>query len=106
VDGTLPRRAKHALKLSADRNVGTWSAGATLVAQSARRDNAVDASFNPVPVTMGGYALVDLRADWRFLPDWTLQGRLNNVADRRYETAYGYDQPRRELFVSLRWAPR
>lgn len=106
VDGTLPRRAKNALKLSADRNAGAWSAGASLVAQSARRDNAFDASFNTVPVTMGGYALVDLRADWRFLPDWTLQARLNNVADRHYETAYGYNQPGRELFVAVRWAPR
>lgn len=105
-DGPLPRRAKHALKLSADRNVGAWSAGATLVAQSKRSDVAFDASFNQVPVKLGGYALIDLRADWRFLPDWTLQARLNNVADRQYETAYGYNQPGRELFVSLRWAPR
>jgi vitamin B12 transporter len=105
-DGTLPRRAKNALKLSADRDAGAWSAGASVVAQSKRRDNAFDADFNAVPVDMPGYALLDLRADWRFLPDWTLQARLNNVGDRRYETAYGYNQPGRELFVALRWAPR
>ena len=62
---------------------------------------AFDANFNTVPVSMPGYALLDLRADWRFLPDWTLQARLNNVADRHYETAYGYNQPGRELFVAL-----
>ena len=86
--------------------MGAWSAGATLVAQSKRSDVAFDASYNQVPVKLGGHALVDLRADWRFLPDWTLQARLNNVADRRYETAYGYNQPGRELFVAVRWSPR
>lgn len=105
-DATLPRRAKNAFKMSVDRDAGAWSAGASLVAQSRRGDSAFDANFNTVPVSMPGYALLDLRADWRFLPDWTLQARLNNAGDRAYETAYGYNQPGRELFVALRWAPR
>ena len=31
---------------------------------------------------------------------------LNNLADKVYETAYGYNQPGREGYVTLRWAPR
>jgi vitamin B12 transporter len=38
--------------------------------------------------------------------DWALGLRLNNVADRRYETALGYNQPGREAYLTLRWAPR
>jgi vitamin B12 transporter len=100
----LPRRAKHSAKLSADRSVEAFSFGATLAAFSARRDTNYDANFNPVPVALPGFATLDLRTDWRFARDWTLQARLNNVADRRYETAYGYNQPGRELYVTLRWA--
>jgi vitamin B12 transporter len=102
----LPRRARHSAKLSADRRIGTWSAGASLLAESSRPDTHFDDSFNAIPVTMGGFTRVDLRGDWQFAPEWTLQLRLNNVADHHYETAYGYNQPGREWFATLRWAPR
>jgi vitamin B12 transporter len=31
--------------------------------------------------------------------------RVNNLADKAYETAYGFNQPGREMFVTLRWSP-
>jgi vitamin B12 transporter len=96
----LPRRAKNALRLQADWPIGAWSVGATLNAFSMRYDDTA----NTQP--LGGYGVVDLRGDWRLAPDWTLGARLNNVGDKVYETAYGYNQPGREWFVSLRWAPR
>jgi len=105
-DGTpLVRRAKHSLKLVADRRFGDWEAGATLAAHGRRPDSTWDASFNQVPVTLPAYALLDLRAQWSFAPGWSLQARLNNVTDKQYETAYGYNQPGRELYLTLRWAP-
>ncbi|HET9644496.1 MAG TPA: TonB-dependent receptor, partial [Burkholderiaceae bacterium] len=100
----LPRRARHSAKLIADHDLGTFSYGATLAAFGEREDRSFDASFNPVAVTLPGFATLDVRADWRFERDWTLQLRLNNIANRRYETAYGYNQPGRELYVTLRWA--
>jgi vitamin B12 transporter len=96
----LPRRAENAVRLQADWPFGAWSAGATLAAFSMRYDDAA----NTQP--LAGYGVIDLRADWRFAPDWTLGARLNNVGDKAYETAYGYNQPGREFYVSLRWAPR
>jgi vitamin B12 transporter len=102
----LLRRAKRGAKLALDRSFGRWSAGASLLADGARPDTSYDASFNAVPVTMGGFTRIDLRADWRLAPQWTLQARLDNAADHRFETAYGYNQPGRELFVTLRWSPR
>jgi vitamin B12 transporter len=53
---------------------------------------------------LGGFATVDLRADWRFAPRWTLGLRLNNLADKTYETARGYNQAGREGFVVLRYS--
>lgn len=95
----LPRRAKNALKLRADWSIGAWSVGATWAAFSTRYDDT--ANTRP----LGGYGTLDLRTDWRFAPDWTLGARLNNLGDKVYATATGYNQPGRELFVSLRWAP-
>jgi vitamin B12 transporter len=96
----LPRRAENALKLQADWQLGAYSLGATLAAFSDRFDNAANT------LRLGGYGTLDLQADWFVAPAWTLGARLNNVAGKVYETAYGYNQPGREAFVTLRYAPR
>ena len=96
----LPRRAPRAVKASADWQLGGWSLGASLQAYAARHDDAANT------LHMGGYGVLDLRADWTLARDWVLGLRLNNVVDKAYETAYGYNQPGREWFATLRWAPR
>ena len=101
---TLLRRARHALKVGADHDTGPWLAGFTVTAQSARTDVAYDENFTPTTVDLPRYALLDLRADWRLSRQWTLQARLNNATDRRYETALGYRQPGREGVLALRWS--
>jgi vitamin B12 transporter len=55
---------------------------------------------------MGGYAVADLRADWRATRDITVGLRLNNVLDKAYETAFGYNQPGREFYANVRWTLR
>ena len=52
-----------------------------------------------------GYATLDLRAEYALTDALTLQGRVANVFDRDYETVAFYNQPGREWFVTLRWAP-
>jgi outer membrane receptor protein involved in Fe transport len=42
----------------------------------------------PADWRIRGYALLSLRASYRPAPQWELYARINNVADRRYET-YG-----------------
>jgi vitamin B12 transporter len=54
---------------------------------------------------MGGFTTFDLRADWRYDRAWTLGVRLNNLANKVYETAYGFAQPGREAYVTVRWTP-
>ena len=53
-----------------------------------------------------GCSTVDVHADWQFAPTWSVQAKLNNATDRKYETALGYNQPSRELFVTARYAPK
>jgi len=96
-DKQLPRRAKDMLRASADWSGGPWSAGATLAAFSHRFDNAANT------VRLGGYATLDLRAEWAATRDWALGLKLNNVGNQRYQTSLGYDQPGREAFVSVRY---
>jgi vitamin B12 transporter len=93
----LPRRAKNNFKLAADWASGAWSVGSTVVASDERFDNAANTN------RLGGFVTVDLRADWRFAPQWSLGVRLNNLADKTYETARGYNQAGREGFVTLRY---
>lgn len=61
----------------------------------------------PVPErdTVAGYGLVGLHAAWRLTPDWQLRARVDNLADRRYETLIGFPGPGRTLRLELRWSP-
>jgi vitamin B12 transporter len=93
----LQRRAQDAARLGADWAAGAYSAGATLAAFSHRYDNTANT------VRLAGYATLDLRAEWALSRVWKLGLKLNNLGDQRYETALGYDQPGREMFVSLRY---
>lgn len=94
----LARRAKNSLKLGADTAWGAWRLGGALTAFSARFDDSANTA------RLGGFATLDLHADWRLARPWTLGLRLNNVVDRNYQTVLGYNQPGREGFVVLRYS--
>jgi len=96
----LARRAKNALRLGLDQQVGTWNVGASLAAFSHRFDDAANTR------RLGGYATMDLRADWALTRDLRLGARLNNLGGKVYETVLGYNQPGREGFITLRYAMR
>ncbi len=99
-DKLLPRRAQNMAKAQADWTGGRLSLGATLAAYSQRFDDPANT------LRLGGHATLDVRADWALTPDWTLGARINNLADRVYETAYGYNQPGRQGFLTVRYQPR
>ncbi len=94
----LPRRAKDSLRLGADTAWGAWRLGGALAAFSARFDDSANTA------RLGGFATLDLHTDWRFAPQWALGLRLNNAANRNYQTVLGYNQPGREGFVVLRYS--
>lgn len=96
----LPRRAEEQATLGADWSQGAWRFGGSLLSVGQRFDDA--ANLN----RLGGYTTVDLYADWQFASDWSLQGKVNNLTDRVYETAMGYNQPGRAFYVTLRWQPK
>ncbi|MCB1905057.1 MAG: TonB-dependent vitamin B12 receptor [Gammaproteobacteria bacterium] len=95
----LPRRAKRGFRLDADRRFGQFALGATLHAEGKRFDDLGNTR------EIGGYATLDLRAEYSFAPDWRLQLRIENLFDENYETASFYNQPGTSAFLTLRYQP-
>lgn len=90
----LIRRAAHQESVSVDYDAGAWSAGATVTDIGKRLDTAGN---------LGGYALLDLRATWRFLPQWRLEAKVLNAADRDVEPVYSYQGLGRQAWIGVRY---
>jgi vitamin B12 transporter len=99
----LPRRSKQTLKLDADRAFGRAHFGMTWLAQGKRYEYDYTDPSNPTPIPMGGYGLLNLRAQYDLSKDWQMRAHLDNVFDKQYETAHNYNSPGRSLFVSLNY---
>ncbi|WP_225205615.1 TonB-dependent receptor plug domain-containing protein [Novosphingobium huizhouense] len=54
------------------------------------------------PGVLASYWLVDLRGQWRVAQTLTFQARVENLADKRYETAGGYGALGRTVYFGLR----
>jgi vitamin B12 transporter len=96
----LPRRARQNLRLSADYDFGAWQLGGGLRAAGKRYDDAANTTV------LGGYGLVDLRARLPINQDWSVGLNLNNLGNKTYETAYGYNQAGRQMFLTLNYQPK
>lgn len=91
----LARRATQSVRLDADRELGDWSLGGSLVAQNHRYDNVANTQ------RLGGYGLVNLRAGWQFAPLWTARVTLENAFDKEYSTSRDYINAGRAGFLSV-----
>ncbi|MEN9843827.1 MAG: hypothetical protein RLZZ612_1656 [Pseudomonadota bacterium] len=96
----LPRRADAQLSAGLDHRMGAWTWGLNWLAVGDRFDNATNTTRLP------GFGTLDVHARYALNKDWALQLRLNNLADKVYETAAGYNQPGRSAYLTLNWAPR
>jgi vitamin B12 transporter len=95
----LPRRAREVLRADVGRQFGPVRLGVRGLYAGERYDNLANTR------RLGGYATVDLLAEWQVAPQWRLQARGENVLDRDYATAAFYPQPGREWHLTVRWAP-
>jgi len=97
-DTPLLRRARHNLALGAQYGAGPLKASADLQLAGARADYGF-----PNAVQLGGYALLNLGVGYELAPGWTVQARLDNALDKRYELASGYNTARRSLTLAMRY---
>jgi vitamin B12 transporter len=96
----LARRAKRVAKLGADTTVQGWNLAADWLLTGERFNNATNTQ------RLGGYALVNLAVSKDVAPGWSVLARVDNLADKTYQTATGYAMAGRTLYVGLKWAGR
>lgn len=92
----LARRSQHFGTLRADTQLGGWTLGAAVQASGQRWDNATNTR------ALGGYGLLNMDAQYKLTEQVRLMFNLDNAFDRSYQTAYGFAQAPRTLFVGLR----
>lgn len=95
----LARRAKQMATLTADTQVARWTVGGELQMTGERFNDAANTQ------RLAGYSLLNLHASTPLSREWTLLGRVENLADQKYETALGYATAGRTLYVGLKWSP-
>jgi vitamin B12 transporter len=91
----LARRARQTYRFSAEHRIQAITVGAEYQYTGKRYDDAA----NQTP--LGGYALLNLTAAYDFNPNVGVQLRWNNVLDKDYTNAYGYNMPGSNVFVNL-----
>lgn len=92
----LNRTAKNMLKLGVDYDTKQWKAGTSILAISNRLDHLHN-------IKLGGYGLWDAYVAYSINKQLSVQLNLNNIGDKQYETAYGYNQPGRSAYLTLRY---
>jgi vitamin B12 transporter len=95
----LQRRADRQLSATLGRELADWKLAAHWMGASGRFDD----KSNTEAKRLSGYGTLDLSAERAIVQDWRIQFRLNNLTDKVYETVYGYNQPGRAAYVTLRW---
>jgi vitamin B12 transporter len=90
----LNRRSAHQESLSADYDLGPYSFGAALLAVGSRPDGGKK---------LGGYETLDLRARWRFAPQWQIEAKLLNATGRDYEPTRDYQALGRQAWIGVRF---
>ncbi len=93
----LARRAAHQENLAADYAFGAWSIGGAALVVGSRPDRENGGGV------LGGYGVFDLKATWRFLPQWRLEAKLLNALDHRVEPVRDYQGLGRQAWIGVRY---
>lgn len=94
----LARRARRTLTARYLRQVGTLEFGITGLVAGPRPDSPFNA------IELPGYAVLGASLGWRISPAWSLTGRIENLADREYQTAAGFNTADRSYYLALRYS--
>ena len=93
----LPRRARRYAGLEATQSFGAFQLGVQASATSARFDDAANTR------RMGGYAIVNLTAEYVLATRWVLFALLGNAFDKHYELAADFNTPGANVFAGVRY---
>ncbi|HUQ28739.1 MAG TPA: TonB-dependent receptor [Usitatibacter sp.] len=93
----LQGRAERFGSIDGSRSFGPVTVSAAMLASGPRYDSLNESAASRLP----GYALVDARVRYTFAKFWSAELSAVNMADRKLESAVGYDAPRRGVFVKV-----
>ncbi|MEF8793184.1 TonB-dependent receptor domain-containing protein [Thiohalorhabdus sp.] len=96
----LRRRAEQSFKLDALYAAPRWTLGGSLQLESERFDDAANQT------RLAGYGVVNLRGEYRLAPQWKVRVEGNNVLDKDYQTADGFNRLGRTVFASVSYGGR
>jgi len=81
-----------------DRHFEKGLLGATLVGYGQRYDDAANSTVLP------GFGLLHLRAQYDLAEHWKASVQVKNALDKSYQTADGYRNPGRGIFLSVQYS--
>ena len=93
----LPRRARQSGRIEAGYDFKVVQLTGILNVAGPRFDDLANNN------RLGGYTTLDLSANWIIQKDFSLQVKLNNVLDHRYETVQYYNQEGRSAYLTLNY---
>lgn len=96
----LNRRAQRSASAGADYATGAWAFGGDVIAAGKRFDDTANAN------RMGGYAVLNLNAGYRYSQDLSFLARLNNAFDKKYELARDYNTEGRNIYFGFDYHPK
>ncbi len=93
----LQDRAKLFGSFEGSRRFGSWTVGATVFASGDRFDSTDENPASRLP----GYTLLDAHVKYTINRQWNAELTATNLFDKHYESAVGYDAPRRGVFLAV-----
>jgi len=93
----LARRSKKHGSVGVDYHEGNVQVGVDAILSGKRYDDEANTQV------LGGYGLLNIHANYEISKDLSLFARWNNVTNKNYELAYGYNTPGSNLFAGLRY---
>lgn len=96
----LGRRAKNKATAEVSRVWGPLEAGIEWVGVGSRYDQHNETG------RLGGYSLINLTGRYAINKNLSIEGRVNNLFDKDYELAQGYNTPGLNAFIGIRYTPQ
>lgn len=99
-DKRLPRRAREQANLRVKHSLGAWTLGGEWQLVGDRYDDTMETTH------MGGYSVLNALARYAVNSEWSIEARANNLANKKYETSWGYGNLGANAFIGVRYTPK
>ena len=91
----LQRRSQESLRLDMDKTAGDWSTGFSFIGQGHRYDDTDNLN------KINGYGIVNLRASYAFSKKTSVKWKIDNLFDKKYQTAKDYNHAGVSGYISV-----